>query len=58
MELYQQGEEIPTVESLMNYRSQGEDELFELWCNTLVGMRIQPGDQALIPGKPNDNAFP
>jgi hypothetical protein len=25
---------FPTVESLMNYRGQGEDELFELWCDS------------------------
>jgi hypothetical protein len=32
--LYQQEDGVPTVETLMNYRSQGEDNLFELWCNT------------------------
>jgi hypothetical protein len=34
IEMYQQGDSVPTVETLMNYRSQGEDNLFELWCNT------------------------
>lgn len=34
IDVYQQGKSIPTVESLMNYRSQGDDDLFEFWCNT------------------------
>jgi hypothetical protein len=34
IEMYQQEDGVPTVETLMNYRSQGEDNLFELWCNT------------------------
>jgi hypothetical protein len=34
MEMHQEGESIPTKESLMNYRSQGEYDLFELWCDT------------------------
>jgi hypothetical protein len=39
IEMYQQGDSFPAVETLMNYRSQGEDNLFELWCNTF----FQPG---------------
>jgi hypothetical protein len=34
MGMYQEGESVPMKESLMNYRSQGEDDLFELWCDT------------------------
>jgi hypothetical protein len=34
IEMYQQGDSVSTVETLMNYHSQGEDNLFELWCNT------------------------
>jgi hypothetical protein len=29
----EEGVTVPTVESLLNYRGQGEDELFELWCD-------------------------
>jgi hypothetical protein len=32
-EMREEGNAIPAVESLMNYRGQGEDELFELWCD-------------------------
>jgi hypothetical protein len=30
----EKGDVIPTLESLMVYRSQGDDQLFELWCDT------------------------
>jgi hypothetical protein len=39
VEMHQEGDSIPTVEALMNYHSQGEDNLFELWCNTFFRPR-------------------